>query len=128
MTERHNSNRTPYKFDDEVKHEARERAGGKCEWCGKEVPKLEAHHLVAIWFAREIPCLAPIVIKSLANLIYLCPSCHEKHHSTPETPEKYLPYVPIVVQKYLEMQVEHKQPTPPERQYANRNNRKKNYR
>lgn len=118
---RHENNRTPYKFEDSTKHEARERAGGRCEWCGKEVPKLEAHHLIAIHIAREVPCLATEVIKSLANLVLLCSDCHSKFHdSAPETLEKYIEYAPIVLKKYLEMQLHGVKPEPTERQYESR--------
>ncbi len=93
-------------FSEETKRLAKERAGYRCQECGKyekDGAKLEIHHRVAIWFAQEIPCLAPMVIASLANSVCLCQECHAKRHDPKtESRTKYAEEAKKVVTEYLD--------------------------
>lgn len=92
-------------FSPETKQKAKERAGYRCQECGKyekDGAKLEIHHRVAIWFAQELPCLAPMVITSLANSVCLCQECHSKYHNPKtESRTKYADEAKKVVADYL---------------------------
>lgn len=74
--------RAPYELSTQTKKEAREVSSNKCDLCGKEDQRgsrLQAHHIVAIWFARECGIAAPI-IKQLCNVMCLCQECHTGIH------------------------------------------------
>ena len=82
-TESWQRQREPYEFSNSVKKYALERAGWKCEECGKskkDAQYLEIHHIVPIWWAIKYPILAQIVIKSTANAQALCKECHTERH------------------------------------------------
>lgn len=100
-----------YEFDPTTKREALDRVNYTCEICGREEDRsngifLQAHHKIAIWFARENPCLALEVIKSLANCEIVCRDCHSKLHNQ-ETRTYYEELSPIVLSNYLNMIVDH---------------------
>lgn len=91
-----------HRFSEETRRLAKERANGKCEYCGEESNTLEAHHRIACWFAKEYPAFAPALISSLANLQMLCPNCHrEFHNPKTETRESYAEIAVVVLQEYL---------------------------
>ena len=72
--------RTPYLFAPEIKKEALELSDYSCEYCGQIDRKggwLEAHHICAIFFAREMG-IAAEVIKSIANCAITCHDCHSR--------------------------------------------------
>lgn len=76
------NNRTEYLFSYELKRQALESAFYQCENCGKHdsrTNKLEAHHLLSVWFARECK-IEPALIKKLDRIAMLCHSCHAKVH------------------------------------------------
>lgn len=100
-----------YEFDPQTKREALERANYTCERCGREENRengiqLNAHHIISIWFARENPCLALEVIKSLSNCEIVCRECHNAIHNQ-ETRTYYEELAPIVLRNYLNMIVNH---------------------
>lgn len=100
----HSSSRAEFEFDRETKLAAFERSEYRCEQCGKEddrTDRLQAHHLIAIWFVRETGCLGLEVIKSLCNAEILCHDCHSKRHKE-ESRRYYAELAPIVLQRYLE--------------------------
>lgn len=94
--------RKPYEFDRKTKLEALERSGNVCEGCGKPGSKtrLEADHLVPVYFAIKYPIFAIEVIRSLANLRILCPDCHKKRMHYEESEIMLLAWG--VMQRYLE--------------------------
>lgn len=101
--------REPYNFSYETKIKALERSRYRCEQCGRTHSRknqLEVHHVVAIWFAREVPALALQVITSIANAKVLCHSCHNEEHRT-ESRNKYQSIAPVVLQEYLSLVVDH---------------------
>lgn len=101
-------NRQPYNFDHETKMETLHRAGYRCEKCGKQdsaTDRLQVHHQVSVWFARENPCLAIEVIKSLANSVALCNDCHKKEHQQ-ESRAYYASLAPVVLTKWLESHID----------------------
>jgi 5-methylcytosine-specific restriction endonuclease McrA len=75
-------NRPSYlEFPAATKAEAWALCEGRCTECGKKSSKkhpIEAHHIIPIHWAIQHPEFAPEMIRSLANLKYLCPSCHKK--------------------------------------------------
>jgi hypothetical protein len=76
------NNRTEYIFSYDTKLEALERSFYQCEHCGGHESKnnrFEAHHLVAIFFARDY-AVPQAVIKSLENCSLLCKRCHSHVH------------------------------------------------
>lgn len=100
--------RTQYEFDPKLKYEAIKNTP-VCEICGEPETKdnpFTAHHLIAIWFAKENPCLSLEVIKSLANLQVIHRDCHVELHKH-ESRIYYQEIVPKVVKKYLEITVDH---------------------
>lgn len=104
----HKENRTPYQFDHDIKLETLHRAGYRCEKCGKQdsaTDRLQIHHQVAIWFARENPCLAIEVIKSIENAIALCAECHRAEHLH-ESRHYYASLAPVVLTKWLESHID----------------------
>lgn len=101
--------REPYNFDFHTKHE-RLSTVKNCEICGKPPTRddpFEADHIVAIWFAIENPCLAAEVIKSVANMRIVHRSCHRDLHLN-ESRRTYTEMAPIVLQRYLDMIVNHR--------------------
>jgi len=89
-------------FSNETKKLAKERAGYRCQICGKE-GNLEIHHRVAIWFAQEIPCLSYVVLSSLCNAIAICTDCHKKlHDPTKESRTQYAEEAQGVLHDFLE--------------------------
>lgn len=100
-TESWQKQREPYEFSGSVKKYALERAGWKCEECGKskkDAQYLEIHHIVPIWWAIKYPVLAQIVIKSTANARALCQKCHKARH---EQRTEYLEETERLVFSYL---------------------------
>jgi len=100
--------RQPYEFESKTKYEAIRNAE-VCEICGlPETPDdpFECNHVVAIWFAREVPCLSIEVIKSLANIQIVHRSCHKDLHDH-ESRQFYQELVPFVVARYLTLVVDH---------------------
>jgi 5-methylcytosine-specific restriction endonuclease McrA len=76
------NNRTEYIFSYDTKLEALERSFYQCEHCGgyeSKKNRFEAHHLVAIFFARETN-IPHALIKSLENCTILCKQCHSHVH------------------------------------------------
>lgn len=70
-------NRKEYEFTPITKREAKKRAGGKCEICGRKTD-LDCHHLLPIELTEFYPEIAATVIASLDNLIVLCHHCHSR--------------------------------------------------
>jgi len=104
----HNENRQPYNFDPETKREALERAGYRCEVCGKQdsaTERLEVNHICAIWFARENPCLTIEVLKSISNAQVLCHQHHKELHQN-ESRHYYASLAPQVLTKWLESHID----------------------
>ena len=102
-------NREGYNFPYEIKKEAFERSGYRCEVCGAqddETNRLEVDHTIAIWFARETNCLSAEVIKSIANATVLCHQHHREKHSH-ESRQYYAELAPTVLISYLEKVVDH---------------------
>lgn len=100
--------RQPYEFEHKTKYEAL-RSASECEIC--RLPELiddpfECNHIIAIWFAREVPCLTVEVIRSIANMQVIHKSCHRELH-TRESRLYYQELVPFVVARYLSMTVDH---------------------
>jgi len=76
------SNRKLFEFSHETKEQARELSEYKCDICGgkdKKTQRVQVHHQVAIWFARELGISAQL-IQSLANAMCLCQECHSHMH------------------------------------------------
>ncbi len=96
--------RQPYEFSYEVKKEAYEKQP-VCEACGRPQSKdvrLQADHIIPVWFSLKYPVFAIPIINSLANLRILCPDCHSKrnHYDTTEI----LSLVPVVVTRFVEQE------------------------
>lgn len=91
-------------FSHETKEKAKERAGYKCERCGK-TGHLEIHHILPLWWAKEVPALSYAVISHLANTMVLCVSCHRKTHLE-ETRTAIAEKAPEVLRKYLEVTIQ----------------------
>lgn len=66
--------RQGYTFTFEQRQQALENNHYQCEYTGK-LARLEAHHIIAIWFAREVG-IPPEVITSTMNLAFVE---HETH-------------------------------------------------
>ena len=95
--------RQGYEFDFGVKKYALERANYRCEVCGTKGTRknrLEVHHKIAIWVAKQYPFIAPVVIKHIANAQVLCHDCHVKHHQEHTTPEDYEEIIQEVLETY----------------------------
>lgn len=92
-------------FSYATKIEALERSGYRCDHCGKEEgrgdARLEAHHRLALWFAKEYPVFAPALITHLCNCEILCVSCHKNVHKK-ESRSYYAELAPVVLQEYLQ--------------------------
>ena len=74
--------RKEYEFTGQTKREALEAQNYRCDGCGtedKRTGRLQAHHVVAIWFAREMG-ISSLLIKSLENCVCLCQKCHTERH------------------------------------------------
>jgi 5-methylcytosine-specific restriction endonuclease McrA len=106
---RKGDNRTPYEFSLETKREALARHDYKCVDCGAEddrTNRLQLDHEIAIWFARENPALTVEVIRSIANCVPRCARCHSEKHKR-ESRKMYQELAPVVLQRYLELIVDH---------------------
>lgn len=89
-------NREGYNFDGQEKERKREFQHGICPGCGTKC-KLELHHKVPIWFARE--CLKQTdevkdYISGIGNSIGLCSECHRQEEET--TKENMVIYEEVV--------------------------------
>lgn len=76
-------------FQPDIREKAKEKAGYRCERCGKRLDKefLEVHHLVAIWATIKLN-LPVEFVTGLANAQVLCHDCHtEKHKREPSIKE-----------------------------------------
>lgn len=98
-----------YEFSYETKIKALERSSYTCDRCGKHEGKgndrLEAHHIIPLWFIKEFPVFAPALITSLCNLQILCVACHREVHKT-ESRLKYVDLAPQVLTKYLQQNLD----------------------
>lgn len=63
-----------------------ERAGGRCEWCGRDlsgVKRYAVHHIIGVReFEKEDEG------HTVDNLEVICQSCHAKYHGLGKVPEK----------------------------------------
>ena len=74
--------RTPYNFAPETKKEALNLSDHSCDNCDQvddRTHRLQIHHQIAIWAAREMG-IAADVIKSIENTSCLCQECHDSLH------------------------------------------------
>ena len=62
----------PKKIWDILRHDAYDRAGGKCMICGRKTTRLEAHE---DWSYDEKNC-----VQKLDNILALCHDCHAVIH------------------------------------------------
>ncbi len=79
---KHKNPREGYTFSHEQKQAVIEEAHYQCEHCGSyhsPSNRLEIHHIVAVFFARE--CNIPhAIITSLLDASAICHDCHTKYH------------------------------------------------
>lgn len=75
-------------FSNATKEKAFEYAKFRCERCNSKI-KLQAHHLLPIWFLLEFvsPAFLPL-INHVINAEIICRDCHDEEHL--EWPEEEL--------------------------------------
>jgi len=89
--------RKPFEFKRITRETAIYRSEGRCEDCGlstyNDNIKLEAHHIVPIFIARELELLSATIIKSLANCQVLCTDCHRDLHKNKRHKKHFEPHI-----------------------------------
>ncbi|MDH5533583.1 MAG: hypothetical protein OEX81_04110 [Candidatus Pacebacteria bacterium] len=74
-----------FKFDGEVRHQARDLAGNCCIICRKE-NSYDVHHFLAIWAYKVISQesvfndLNKSILTSVHNALIVCQDCHDDLH------------------------------------------------
>ena len=54
-------------FSEELKKQVRKEQGGRCDWCGKKVKKLQIHHIIPQSMGGS---------DTRENAVGLCEDCH----------------------------------------------------
>jgi uncharacterized protein with PIN domain len=54
-------------FSNELKEQVRKEQGGRCDWCGKKVKKLQIHHIIPQRMKGK---------DTRENAVGLCDDCH----------------------------------------------------